>query len=82
MSTTINAKQMRADLPDLVKRIGKGESFTVLYRSRPAFKLVPVNNLLASDLPQLENDPLYQAPPLGASGKKHLAAEHDRHLYQ
>ena len=82
MSTTINAKQMRAGLPDLVKRVGKGETFTILYRSRPAFKIVPVNDRLTADLPPLENDPLYMASPVGESGMKNLAIEHDRHLYQ
>ena len=38
---TINAKELSASLPDIVRREKKGERLTVLYRSRPAFQIVP-----------------------------------------
>jgi len=41
MDTTINAKHLRATLPDVVSRVRKGARFTVLYRIRPAFRIVP-----------------------------------------
>lgn len=37
MDKTINAKELRASLPRIVERVRRGERFTVLYRSRPAF---------------------------------------------
>ncbi len=42
MDQTINAKELRARLPEPVRRVRRGERFTVLYRSRPAFRIVPV----------------------------------------
>ena len=38
----INVKELRKNMPELIKRVGKGESFTVFKRSKPAFKLSPV----------------------------------------
>ena len=43
MNVSINAKRLRASLPDVVERVRKGTRFTVIYRSRPAFQIVPVN---------------------------------------
>ncbi len=40
--TTINAKTLRANLPAVVERVRKGARYAVLYRSRPAFRIVPV----------------------------------------
>lgn len=51
MSSTINAKTLRASLPRLVARVRKGARYTVLYRSRPAFQLVPVDATLAAERP-------------------------------
>lgn len=42
MHTTISAKEMRLTLPDVVRRVRRGARYTVLFRSRPAFDLVPV----------------------------------------
>lgn len=80
MKHTINAKQLRASLPEIVQKVGQGDQFTVLYRSRPAFRIVQVD---AEDrsLPPLEQDPLYQAGPLGASSDGLTAADHDLVLY-
>jgi len=44
MNVPINAKRLRATLPDVVERVRKGTRFTVIYRSRPAFQIVPVND--------------------------------------
>jgi len=80
MNITINAKQLRASLPKLVERVRKGARFTVLYRSHPAFQIVPINE---ADRPRtpLEADPLYRAGPVGRSADGRTAAEHDTLLY-
>jgi len=36
MNVSINAKRLRASLPDVVERVRKGTRFTVIYRSRLA----------------------------------------------
>jgi prevent-host-death family protein len=78
---TINAKELRASLPETVKRVRRGERFTVLYRSRPAFRIVPVDDDAESGLPPLEADPVYRAPALFRSSDGHTAADHDEILY-
>lgn len=80
MKTTINAKQLRASLPEVVRRVKQGARFTVLYRSRPAFSIVPVE---AADPPagDLSAEPLYKAPAVGRSRDGRSAAGHDRVLY-
>jgi antitoxin (DNA-binding transcriptional repressor) of toxin-antitoxin stability system len=81
MNTVINAKQLRGSLPEVVARVRRGARFTVLYRSRPAFQLIPVDAAarLSGDL---SADPLYRAKPLGRSTDGHAAAEHDALLYR
>ena len=44
MPEIINAKQLRARLKEVVEKVRHGERFTVLYRSRPAFDIVPVGS--------------------------------------
>jgi prevent-host-death family protein len=80
MERTINAKELRASLPETVARVRRGERFTVLYRSRPAFRIVPVEDD-GEKLPPLEQDPLYRAPALGRSGDGRMARDHDEILY-
>ena len=80
MPEMINAKQLRERLQDVVKKVQHGERFTVLYRSRPAFDIVPVGNP-PSDLTPLESDSLYQAPAVGSSESGNVAARHDEILY-
>jgi prevent-host-death family protein len=80
MNTMINAKELRASLPKVVEKVRRGERFTVLYRSRPAFQLVPID-AAADALGDLEDDPLYQAKPLGRSTDGRRAADHDSLLY-
>jgi len=80
MTILINAKQLRASLPAVVERVRKGTRFTVIYRSRPAFQIVPVNQTehVAGELP---DDPLYRAGAVGRSRDGRSAAEHDARLY-
>lgn len=80
MNIIINAKELRASLPKLVARVRKGARFTVLYRSHPAFQIVPVDETEAPRIP-LEADPLYRAPPVGRSADGRTAADHDATLY-
>lgn len=80
MSETINAKHLRAHLGEIVDQVRRGGRFTVVYRSRPAFDIVPVGQ--AADEPSvLEEDPLYQARPVGASEAGDAARRHDEALY-
>ena len=81
MAEIINAKQLRARLKEVVSKVREGERFTVLYRSRPAFDIVPVGSPPIQSTP-LEADPLYQAPPVGASESGDAAARHDEVLYR
>jgi prevent-host-death family protein len=80
MDRTINTKELRASLPETVKRVRRGERFTVLYRSRPAFRIVPVEDD-ETRLPPLEQDPIYRAPALGRSKDGRMARDHDEILY-
>ena len=81
MNIPINAKRLRASLPDVVERVRKGTRFTVIYRSRPAFQIVPVNEGEHADLPLID-DPLYHAPAVGRSKDGRAAADHDLVLYR
>lgn len=80
MNVPINAKRLRASLPDVVERVRKGTRFTVIYRSRPAFQIVPVNEGEHSAV-SLSDDPLYRASAVGRSGDGRTAADHDAMLY-
>ena len=51
MNVPINAKRLRATLPDVVERVRKGTRFTVIYRSRPAFQIVPVGDETRTAVP-------------------------------
>jgi prevent-host-death family protein len=81
MDQTINAKELRASLPETVRRVRRGERFTVLYRSRPAFRIVPVQGGADDATLPLTEDPLYQAPAVGRSADGSPSREHDRILY-
>lgn len=81
MSDTISAKELRATLPKVVARVRKGARYTVLYRSRPAFRIVPVDDASAAAVP-LEEDPLYGAKGVGSSADGRSAADHDADLYR
>lgn len=81
MPVMISAKQLRERLQDVVEKVRHGGRFTVLYRSRPAFDIVPVNNPTMESVP-LELDSLYRALPVGASESGDAAAQHDEVLYR
>ncbi len=81
MAIQINAKTLRGSLPDVVRRVQKGARFTVIYRSRPAFQIVPMGDAAVEPAP-LEDDPLYKAGPVGASRDGLSAGEHDDVLYK
>ncbi len=80
MNTVISAKELRASLPTVVERVRRGGRYTVLYRSRPAFQLIPVDGAPAP-AGDTASDSLYRAAPLGRSTDGHTAADHDRQLY-
>ena len=81
MPEVINAKQLREQLQEVVERVRHGGRYTVLYRSRPAFDIVPVGNPSLDSIP-LELDPLYRAAPVGASDAGDAATRHDEVLYE
>ena len=78
---TINTKQLRTSLGQIIERVRRGTSFLVLHRSRPAFQIVPPSARPGS-LPALEHDPIYRAKALGRSKDGLRAADHDRILYR
>ena len=80
MNTLINTKDLRRHLPRVVARVKNGARFTVLYRSRPAFEIVPVD-AIALTRDKLENDSLYRAPALGRSRDGLTSRDHDAVLY-
>ena len=80
MSSTINAKRLRASLPEVVARVRRGAQFTVLYRSRPAFRIVPID-VAAVPRSKLTDESLYRAGPVGRSRDRRRAADHDAVLY-
>jgi antitoxin (DNA-binding transcriptional repressor) of toxin-antitoxin stability system len=80
MNVLINAKRLRATLPDVVERVRKGTRFTVIYRSRPAFQIVPVGDEAGTAV-SLSDDPLYRAQPVGASRDGRTSVDHDAILY-
>lgn len=80
MNISINAKRLRSTLPDVVERVRKGARFTVIYRSRPAFQIVPVDD--EGGVPvSLADDPLYRAEAVGSSHDGRSSVDHDRILY-
>ena len=80
MSTTINAKTLRNELERVVRQVRQGQRFTVLYRSRVAFEIVPPSSGSRSAGDGVR-DALYHAEPVGASSDGKFAVEHDRALY-
>ena len=80
MERLLTAKQLRANLPSVVERVRRGEQFVVVYRSRPAFRLVPVNDTALPSIEDLADEPLYRAGALGRSDGR-MAPDHDGLLY-
>ena len=63
----------------IIDRVRKGEDFTVLYRSRPAFRIVPLSGVFSHGI--AEDDSLYRAEAVGRSDDGLTAEHHDRSLY-
>lgn len=80
MSRVISAKRLREELAKVVEMVRKGQRFTVLYRSRPAFQILPVD-ADGLEMGPLENDSLYQAEAVGSSTDGLTSVDHDRVLY-
>jgi prevent-host-death family protein len=80
MNTLINAKELRASLPSVVERVRRGARFTVVYRSRPAFQVIPVDVAEATPA-DLQSDPLYRAAAVGRSRDGQVSTGHDEVLY-
>ena len=80
VNISINAKRLRGSLPEVVERVRKGTRFTVIYRSRPAFQIVPVDALQEPST-TLDDEPLYRAGPLGWSRDGRTSVDHDALLY-
>ena len=81
MAISINAKALRASLPDVVRRVQNGARFTVIYRSRPAFQIVPVDDKGGTPI-SLAADTLYRAEAVGSSDDGRTSNDHDAILYR
>ena len=81
MQKIINIKELRGSMPQIVESVKHGDHFTVLYRSRPAFRIVPLEEEDRISLP-LSKDPLYHAEAVGESSDGLSAIEHDSVLYE
>jgi len=80
MKHTINIKELRASLPDIIKKVRLGDQYVVLYRSRPAFRIMAVDAEEELKIP-LSDDPIYRAPALGRSSDGLTSQDHDLVLY-
>jgi antitoxin (DNA-binding transcriptional repressor) of toxin-antitoxin stability system len=80
MNVSINAKRLRATLPEVVERVRKGTRFTVIYRSRPAFQIVPITDIGEASV-SLADDSLYRAEAVGSSADGLTSVDHDAILY-
>lgn len=80
MNHIINIKELRATMAEVVRRVQRGENYTVLYRSRPAFRIVGLNAEEKMKIP-LSEDLLYKAGAVGASADGLNGEDHDVTLY-
>lgn len=80
MEKIINTKELRGSLPSIVEGVKRGEHFIVFYRSRPAFRIVPLDDMDRVSYP-LFKDPLYRAKGVGESSDGLTANDHDMVLY-
>jgi len=78
MNVSITVKRLNTSFHDVVERVRKGTRFTVIYRSRPAFQIVPVNEQAPAPL---EEDSLYRAQAVGSLKDGRISAGHDAALY-
>ena len=80
MKHTINIKELRASLPDIIKKVRLGDQYVVLYRSRPAFRIMAVDAEVELTIP-LSDDPIYRATAIGRSSDGLTSQDHDLILY-
>ena len=80
MEKTISAKDLRLELSKILERARKGQTFTVIYRSRPVCQIVPLQGPVR-DRGDLKDDPLYEAGPVGRSTDGRKGSDHDEILY-
>ena len=80
MNKLISAKDLRASLPKVVAKVRRGARFTVLYRSRPAFQIVPVSGGPKA-VTDREGDSLYRAKSLGRSKDSWASTDDDSIVY-
>ena len=80
METKINARHLLATLPDVVRRVRKGGRFTVIYWGRPAFRIVPMDNVVATRTDWI-GDALYWARPVGRCRVAPTSIDHDVAVY-
>lgn len=64
----------------ILERVARGERFTVLYRSKPVCRLVPIESA-DLDTGRVREDPLFGMAPVGRSTDGRSAADHDEDLY-
>lgn len=80
MATLINTKTLRKQMSAVIRRVKRGESFSVLYRSRPAFRILPpTEDALGAGA--LDAEPLYRAKAVGRSKDGGSGQDHDEVLY-
>ena len=80
MKHLINSKELRASLPEIVKKVQRGDEYTVIYRSRPAFRIIGVSEEEKFLCP-LSDDPLFEAEAMGGSTDSLSSVDHDAVLY-
>ena len=80
MKHIMNIKELRASLPEIIKKVRLGDQYVVLYRSRPAFRITAVDAEEDITLP-LSDDPIYRAPAIGRSSDGLTSRHHDLILY-
>ena len=80
MAEIINVKTLRRDMARILERVARGERFTVLYRSKPVCRLVPIESA-DLDAGRVREDPLFGMAPVGRSTDGRGAADHDDDIY-
>lgn len=81
MQTTISSGQLKSNFGQIIGQIKKGNKFTVSYRKRPAFEILPLARQ-EQCIADLKSDPLYHSGPLGRSSTGDASLKHDQVLYQ
>lgn len=77
----INVKELRNTMAEIIEGARRGRKYTVLYRSRPAFRIVPADDQTPARDIDFEQDPLYRISALGSSAEGNLAEKHDEIIY-